>query len=54
MQASVLRTRRSVRAEELAAKASSKMIIPMTLLLASALLLIGAPLVMKFTGNGVL
>jgi len=54
VQASVLRTRRSVRAEELAAKASGKMIIPMTLLLASALILIGAPLVMKFTGNGVL
>ncbi len=47
VQASVLRTRRSVRAEELAAKASSKMVIPMTLLLASALLLIGGPMVLK-------
>lgn len=54
VQASVLRTRRSVRAEELAAKAQSKMVIPMTLLLASALLLIGGPLVLKMTGSGIL
>jgi tight adherence protein C len=53
VQASVLRTRRSVRAEELAAKAASKMVIPMTLLLASALLTIGGPMVMKMVGSGV-
>ncbi len=53
VQASVLRTRRSVRAEELAAKASSKMVIPMTLLLASALILIGGPMVIKMMASGV-
>ena len=52
VQASVLRTRRSVRAEELAAKAQSKMVIPMTLLLGSALLLIGGPMVLKVVEGG--
>ncbi|HWM87274.1 MAG TPA: type II secretion system F family protein [Kofleriaceae bacterium] len=54
IQATVLRTRRSVRAEELAAKASSKMVIPMTLLLAAALLMIGGPMVIKMMGSGIL
>lgn len=54
VQAQVLRTRRSVRAEELAAKAGTKMVIPMVLLLGSILLLIGGPLVLKITQNGAL
>lgn len=53
VQAQVLRTRRSLRAEELAAKASSKMIIPMTLLLGAALLLIGGPMVIKMVSSGI-
>jgi tight adherence protein C len=52
VQAQVLRTRRSVRAEELAAKAGTKMVIPMILLLASILLLVGGPLILKITQNG--
>jgi tight adherence protein C len=47
VQAAVLRSRRSVRAEELAAKAASKMVIPMTLLLASALVILIGPMAMK-------
>lgn len=47
IQAAVLRTRRSVRAEELAAKAASKMVIPMTLLLLGVLLMVGGPMVLK-------
>jgi tight adherence protein C len=52
-QATVLRTRRSVRAEELAAKAANKMLIPMTLLVASALFLILGPMLVKMLGSGV-
>ena len=52
-QANVLRTRRSVRAEELAAKAANKMLIPMTLLVACALFLIIGPMLVKMLGNGV-
>ena len=52
VQAQVLRMRRSVRAEELAAKASSKMIIPMMLLVASALLFIGGPMLLGIIGSG--
>jgi len=52
VQASVLRTRRSMRAEELAVKAQSKMVIPMTLLLGSVLLLIGGPLMLKAVQGG--
>ncbi|HTE51996.1 MAG TPA: type II secretion system F family protein [Kofleriaceae bacterium] len=52
-QASVLRTRRSVRAEELAAKAANKMLIPMTLLVACALFLILGPMLVKMLGSGV-
>jgi len=54
VQASVLRTRRSVRAEELAARAGAKMVIPMTLLIASILLLIGGPMMLKIMTSGVL
>jgi tight adherence protein C len=54
VQAQVLRTRRSVRAEELAAKAGAKMIIPMTLLIISILLMVGGPLLLKITSSGAL
>lgn len=52
-QAAVLRTRRSVRAEELAAKAANKMLLPMTLLVASALFLLLGPMFVKMLGSGV-
>jgi len=52
VQATVLRQRRSVRAEELAAKAASKMIIPMTLLVLSALLLVVGPMALNAMKTG--
>jgi tight adherence protein C len=52
IQASVLRTRRSIRAEEMAARTSVLMIGPMALLMGSTLLLIGGPLMIKIALQG--
>lgn len=50
IQAETLRQRRAVKAEEIASKASMKMIVPMVLLLSSILLIIVAPLVLNLGG----
>jgi tight adherence protein C len=52
IQATVLRTRRSIRAEELAARTSVLMIGPMALLMGATLLLIGGPLIIKIAAQG--
>jgi tight adherence protein C len=52
VQASVLRTRRSMRAEELAAKAQTKMVVPMTLLMGCVLLLVAGPMMLKAVQGG--
>lgn len=50
IQSSTLRQRRSVRAEELAARAGVKMMIPLMLLVASLLLIVFGPLLTTGTG----
>ena len=52
IQASVLRTRRSIRAEEIAARTSVLMIGPMALLMGATLLMIGGPLMIKIALQG--
>jgi tight adherence protein C len=47
IQASVSRTRRSILAEEAAAKASVKLIVPLTLMLAATLTIVAGPLVIQ-------
>jgi tight adherence protein C len=49
IQAETSRSRRSFRAEELAAKASVKLVIPMTLLLVAVLIMIVAPLALDIS-----
>lgn len=50
IQSTTLRQRRSVRAEELAAQAGVKMMLPMMLLVASLLLIIFGPIIITGTG----
>ena len=52
IQARASRQRRSVRAEELAAKAGTRMVLPMTMAFAAAMLLLAAPIFMELM-NGV-
>jgi tight adherence protein C len=52
IQARASRQRRSVRAEELAAKAGTRMVLPMTMAFAAAMLLLAAPIFMDLM-NGV-
>jgi tight adherence protein C len=52
VQASVLRTRRSMRAEELAAKAQTKMVLPMAMLLMCVLLLVAGPMMLNVVKGG--
>jgi len=51
VQATVLRQRRSVRAEELAAKAGTKMMIPLALMMMCILLLVAGPLMIDIMAS---
>lgn len=50
-QASVLRDRRSTRAEEAAAKADVKLTVPMMLMMLNIMLMITGPMILKLAGN---
>lgn len=52
VQADMLRMHRSVRAEKLAASASLKILVPSMLILLAVVLVIGAPLIMRFIDQG--
>lgn len=52
VQADMLRMHRSVRAEKLSASASLKILVPSMLILLAVVLVIGAPLIMRFIDQG--